>query len=93
MFSAGKYKSWRKKFFTKEVKEFNPKDYSKKVAKEIMEKACNVFGHVCPVFFVNEPFIETAEMRNMSRRTPREIMLGAVRRDNYTSVPDDISSF
>ena len=45
------------------------------------ELACNVFGHVCPVFFMSEPFTETKEGRRVGRHIPREIMLKVIRRD------------
>jgi hypothetical protein len=47
------------------------------------ELQCNVFGHVCPVFFNAEPFTETKEKRHTSksRYIAREIMLKVVRRD------------
>lgn len=45
------------------------------------ELGCNVFGHVCPVFFMYEPFTETKEGRRTGRRIPREIMLKVIRRD------------
>ena len=82
--AKGAYKGWRKKVFEKEVKEFNPEDYPEKHSEEYLEKKCTVFGHLCPVFFVNEPLTETLEMRRISRYIPRAIMLRAVRRDNYT---------
>ena len=34
------------------------------------------------MFFVNEPFTETNEMRRISRNIPRHIMMRVVRRDN-----------
>ncbi len=46
------------------------------------EEACGVFGHLCPVFFVAEPFTETRELRRLGRRVPRHIMFRVVRRDN-----------
>ncbi len=78
------YRGWRKKVLEKEVKEFDPLQHPKKVPKDILEKSCNIFGHLCPVFFVNEPFTETIEMRRVTRSIPRETMLRVVRRDNYT---------
>lgn len=45
------------------------------------ELACNVFGHICPVFFVAESFTETKEGRRHSRYIPRDIMVKVVRRD------------
>lgn len=77
------YTGWRKKLFEKEVKEFNEKDYPIKIPKIVLEQSCNIFGHMCPVFFVNEPFTETFEMRRVSRTISRETMLRVVRRDNY----------
>lgn len=78
------FTGWRKVVFQKEVKKFNPKLYPVKVAKDILERACSVFGHICPVFFVNEPFTETEEMRRISRSIPRDVMLRVARRDDYT---------
>ena len=45
--------------------------------------SCNVFGHVCPVFMMAEPFTETKRSRISGRYIPRDIMLKVVRRDNY----------
>ena len=78
----GAYKDKRKKIFEKEVKEFNPNDYPEKHLKSDLEKSCSVFGHFCPVFFTNEPFTETNELRRIGRNIPRHIMLRVVRRDN-----------
>ena len=65
------------------VDNFNPKDYPKECDPEQdRDKACSVFGHYCPVFFVNEPFTETRELRRIGRRIPRSIMIRVVRRDN-----------
>ncbi len=80
----GSYRGARKRFFEHEVKIFNAKEYPTKIPKSIGEKECKIFGHLCPVFFVNEPFTETAEMRRVSRTIPREVMLRVVRRDDYT---------
>jgi hypothetical protein len=46
--------------------------------------SCDIFGHICPVFFVNEPLTETSELRNVKRNIPRETFLRVVRRDNQT---------
>jgi len=46
------------------------------------EKICRIFGHICPVFKVAEPFTETKELRNISRIIPREVQLKVSRRDN-----------
>jgi 5-methylcytosine-specific restriction endonuclease McrA len=62
---------------------------------------CNVFGHVCPVFFTAEDYTETKAKRRMgpSRYIPREMMLKVVRRDGqicqicHRNVPDDELAF
>lgn len=45
---------------------------------------CDIFGHICPVFFVNEPFSETEETRKTKRTVSRTMFLRVVRRDNQT---------
>jgi hypothetical protein len=63
------------------------------------ELTCNVFGHVCPVFFAAEPFTETKDERRIGRSVPREVMLKVVRRDGqicqicHQPVPDDQVEF
>ena len=55
------------------VKDYNPADV-----------CCNIFGHVCPVFFYGrEGTSETRELRVHGRHIPRDIMLQVVRRDDY----------
>lgn len=80
----GEYDGWRKETFEEQVKNFNPDEYPEKHTQEEIEKSCSIFGHQCPVFFVNEPLTETVERRRISRHIPRETMLRVVRRDNYT---------
>jgi hypothetical protein len=48
---------------------------------DTQELGCNVFGHICPVFLMSEPFTETKEGRRTGRYIPRDIMLKVVRRD------------
>ncbi|MDD5415415.1 MAG: HNH endonuclease [Candidatus Daviesbacteria bacterium] len=76
------YSGERKKIFEKEVKEFKSDNYPIKHSKDDLQKACSVFGHLCPVFFVNEPFTETEKLRRVGRNIPRHVMLRVVRRDN-----------
>ena len=78
----GAYDKKKTKMFRQEVKTFNPKDYPEKHNPKDIEKSCTVFGHMCPVFFVNEPFTETKNKRRLGRNIPRSIMLRVVRRDN-----------
>jgi hypothetical protein len=51
--------------------------------KIIEECYCTEFGHMCPVFFVKEPFTETETGRRTTRYIPRNIMLKVARRDDY----------
>jgi hypothetical protein len=47
------------------------------------EIGCKVWGHACPVFFVQSGTTETKDARSESRMVPRDIMLKVVRRDNH----------
>jgi hypothetical protein len=64
------------------------------IPKIFRNASCNIFGHICPVFFVAEPFTETKEIRRSGRTIPRDIMLKVVRRDGqicqqcHLNVPD-----
>jgi len=78
----GACKGKKKIMFEKEVQKFNPNDYPIRHSKSDLEKECSVFGHLCPVFFVNEPLTETNELRRIGRNIPRHIMLKVVPRDN-----------
>lgn len=51
---------------------------------ENIQKKCRIFGHVCPVFMVAEPFTETKELRSISRVISREVQFKVIRRDNNT---------
>lgn len=48
------------------------------------DHSCAVFGHICPVFFVNETLTETTELRGITRNISRAMFLRIVRRDNQT---------
>lgn len=48
------------------------------------ERECDIFGHICPVFFVNEPLTETSTFRGVTRTISRKTFLRIVRRDNQT---------
>jgi len=78
----GAYKGKKKAMFEREVKKFDHNNYPIRHPKSILEKQCSIFGHLCPVFFVNEPLTETNEYRRISRNIPRNIMLRIARRDN-----------
>jgi hypothetical protein len=63
------------------------------------ELACNVFGHICPVFLASEGATETREGRSFSRNIPRDVMLKVIRRDGqvcqkcHKAVPDNEVEF
>jgi hypothetical protein len=63
------------------------------------EVGCKVWGHACPVFFVQSGATETKEGRREGRGVPREIMLKVARRDNHVCqlchnyVPDNEVEF
>lgn len=70
--------------FERQILEFNPEDYPIECSEFEKEASCSVFGHLCPVFFVCEPFTETEEMRRVGRQIPFSIKIRVARRDNYT---------
>ena len=73
----------RRKYFEKEVKNFNEKDYPEEIPNEVIEMSCSDFGHLCPVFFSAEPFTETEKTRKPNKRkASRATLLRVVRRDN-----------
>ena len=60
--------------------------------------SCRIFGHVCPVFFYSYLNVtETKDLRNISRRIPRDVMFQVARRDDYrmcgAPVPDHLIEF
>ena len=71
----------RRKWFAEEVSSFNAEAYPQKIPQVLSDAACNVFGHVCPAFFVSEPLTETKVRRIHSRSIPRDVMLKVIRRD------------
>jgi hypothetical protein len=70
-----------RKWAEEEIQSFNPKEYPEKID---YVKECMIFGHYCPVFFVNEPFTETSTKRKITRKFSRGMFLRIVRRDNQT---------
>lgn len=48
------------------------------------EASCREFGHLCPAYFVSEPFTETSTPRNRSRNISNSTIIRVVRRDNNT---------
>ena len=66
------------------VDSFNSDDYPEQVTEEELFMSCGIFGHLCPVFFVFEPFTETSEIRRIGRYIPTKTKMRIARRDNYT---------
>jgi hypothetical protein len=67
-----------------EIDTFDLKDYPDSPPPQIIKEGfCRIFGHMCPVFFVAEPFTETKEGRRMTRNIDRATMFKVARRDNY----------
>lgn len=48
------------------------------------EASCREFGHLCPAYFVSEPFTETSTVRNRSRNLSNSTIIRVARRDNNT---------
>ncbi len=82
--AKGAYDEERRKIFEEEVTKFNPDDYPEQVSEEEQFMSCGIFGHLCPVFFVNEPVTETSELRRIGRHIPTKLKMRIARRDNYT---------
>lgn len=74
----------RRAWFQRQVEEFVPDDYPDVIPERFTEAQCNVFGHICPVFFTAESMTETQEERRIGRRNLNfKTMMRIVRRDDY----------
>ncbi|MEE8194173.1 MAG: HNH endonuclease signature motif containing protein [Dehalococcoidales bacterium] len=82
--AKGAYDEERRKIFIEEVNKFNPDDYPERHSQEELDMSCEIFGHLYPVFFANEPVTETSEWRRIGRHIPTKMKMRIVRRDNYT---------
>jgi hypothetical protein len=77
----------------------NPRIWQLNELVDTTEMGCSVFGHICPVFLVAEPFTETREMRRIGRTIPKSIMFQVVRRDGQVcricrrNIPDNEVEF
>jgi hypothetical protein len=81
----GAFKGWRKKEFSADVKNFNPRSYPEQIPEEEDFMSCHIFGHYCPVFFVGEPFTESGDLRRGGDSSISfQTKLRVARRDNYT---------
>ena len=82
--AKGAYDEERRKIFEEDVRNFRPEDYPMQVPQEELDMGCAIFGHMCPVFFINEPLTESKEMRRIGRNIPVKMKMRVARRDNYT---------
>lgn len=71
-------------FFSKQVAQFNAGDHPEIVPEIFKDGECNIFGHVCPVFFAAEAITETSTTRRRGRYIPFAVKMRVVRRDNHT---------
>ena len=76
--------SARRALFEKQVKEFNPDSYPESIAPIFRDGECNIFGHICPVFFAAEEITETKTERRRGRYISFSVKMRVVRRDNHT---------
>jgi hypothetical protein len=82
--AKGAYSGKKKKEFQRRVKELKPRNFPRALPQRVKDMTCSIFGHLCPVYFVNEPFSETVRMRKVTRHVSRDVALRVARRDNYT---------
>lgn len=74
----------RRELFRKNIEESDDADYVEQVSHFESEASCKEFGHLCPAYFVSEPFSETSTGRNHSRSIPHSVIIRVARRDNNT---------
>jgi len=74
----------RRAWFEKMVSEFDHEALPEEIPDVVVDMACNIFGHICPVVFVGENITETSEERRRGRYIPFHIKMRVVRRDNHT---------
>jgi hypothetical protein len=70
--------------FERDLRSYNSDNYPEEVPRVFQEASCNVFGHICPVFFAAEAISETSEIRRRGRYIPFKTKIRVVRRDNHT---------
>ena len=74
----------RAAYFRARVKKFDVSDYPEGIPDIFHQAECNIFGHVCPVFFASEALTETSTERRRGRYISFTVKMRVVRRDNYT---------
>jgi hypothetical protein len=74
----------RAAWFRQRVDCFDPSNYPETVPEAFYDAECNVYGHVCPVFFSAEASTETSSERRRGRYITFATKMRVVRRDNHT---------
>ena len=74
----------RRKIFEDDVANSDKIYCVEKLSRFESEASCKEFGHLCPAYFVSEPFTETSTGRNRSRSISHSTIIRVARRDNNT---------
>lgn len=74
----------RRKIFEDDVANSDETYCVEKLSRFESEASCKEFGHLCPAYFVSEPFTETSTGRNRSRSISHSTIIRVARRDNNT---------
>lgn len=74
----------RKKLFEEDIANSDESYCVEKLSRFEKEASCKEFGHLCPAYFVSEPFTETSIGRNRSRNISHSTIIRVARRDNNT---------
>ncbi len=74
----------RRKIFEEDIANSDESYCVEKLSRFEAEASCKEFGHLCPAYFVSEPFTETSKGRNRSRSIPHSTIIRVARRDNNT---------
>lgn len=74
----------RRAMFERDISQFLPDDYPEEIPTIFQDGECNIFGHICPVFFAAEAITETSTERRRGRYIPFSVKMRVVRRDNHT---------
>ena len=74
----------RRKIFEDDIANLDETYCVEKLSRFESEASCKEFGHLCPAYFVSEPFTETSKGRNRSRNISHSTIIRVARRDNNT---------
>lgn len=89
----------QRKDIRRQIRAIKKDDYPESVPRSLVAALCSVWGHICPVFYVQSGATETRESRRKTRSISRDTMLKVVRRDGqicqacHKPVPDNEVEF